>query len=49
MRLTSNKNGQHHIPIPRHDPLRVGTLSAILQEIADHYGMAKDDLMRAIF
>jgi predicted RNA binding protein YcfA (HicA-like mRNA interferase family) len=49
MRLTSNKNGEHHITIPRHDPLRVGTLSGILQDVADHHGLTKDDLMRIIF
>jgi predicted RNA binding protein YcfA (HicA-like mRNA interferase family) len=49
MRLTSNKNGEHHITIPRHDLLRVGTLSGILQDVADHHGLTKDDLMRIIF
>jgi len=33
MRLTTQEHGEHHITIPRHDPLRVGTLSAILTEV----------------
>jgi len=35
MRLTSRVKGtEHHVTIPRHEPLRVGTLSAILAEVA---------------
>ena len=26
MRLTTTVRGEHHITIPRHDPLRLGTL-----------------------
>lgn len=34
MRLTSLLKGtEHHITIPRHMPLRVGTLSRILKEL----------------
>jgi predicted RNA binding protein YcfA (HicA-like mRNA interferase family) len=29
IRLTSNQNGEHHITIPNHSPIKVGTLSAI--------------------
>jgi predicted RNA binding protein YcfA (HicA-like mRNA interferase family) len=34
MRLTTLKGGEHHITIPRHQPLRVGTLSGILKDLA---------------
>ena len=34
MRLTSRSNGEHHVTVPRHDPLRVGTLAAILDAVA---------------
>ncbi len=30
MRLTTQEGGEHHITIPWHDPLRIGTLAAIL-------------------
>jgi len=36
IRLTTALNGEHHVTIPRHKPLRVGTVSAILKDIADH-------------
>ena len=30
IRLTTLENGEHHLTIPNHDPLRLGTLSGIL-------------------
>jgi len=36
IRLTTAVNGPHHITIPRHKPLRVGTLQAIIKDIAGH-------------
>ena len=38
IRLTTLQNGQHHITIPNHDPLRIGTLNAILTDVAQHLG-----------
>lgn len=46
MRLAT---GDHHITIPAHDPLRVGTLSNILSDIADHLGKTKEELARELF
>ena len=41
VRLTTKGKGEHHITIPRHSPLKPGTLNAILTEIADHLQMTK--------
>lgn len=30
LRLTTKEAGQHHVTVPFHDPLRVGTLASIL-------------------
>jgi predicted RNA binding protein YcfA (HicA-like mRNA interferase family) len=49
MRLTTQEKGEHHITIPRHDPLRVGTLSAILGDVAGHLGTTRDQLARRLF
>ena len=32
LRLTTQQHGEHHLTIPQHDPLRIGTLSAILAD-----------------
>jgi len=45
MRLTTEQRGEHHITIPRHDPLRLGTLNSILKDVAEHLGMSRDQLI----
>ena len=49
MRLTTSEGGEHHVTIPRHKPLRVGTLSAILNDVADHLGMDRQMLVDVLF
>lgn len=49
VRLTTQQNGEHHITIPNHDPLKIGTLSAILQDVASHLNKTKEELQREIF
>ena len=49
IRLTTQQNGQHHITIPHHDPLKIGTLNAILTEVAQHLGIPKQELVERLF
>lgn len=49
IRLTTVENGTHHVTIPDHRPLKVGTLSAILRDVAAHHGMDCDELIRLLF
>ena len=49
MRLTTTEGGEHHITIPHHKSLRVGTLSAILRDVAAHLGTSRQDLQEALF
>ena len=44
MRLTTQQQGEHHVTIPCHDPLRVGTLAAILAEVAAHFEISREEL-----
>jgi len=46
IRLTTSTQSQHHITIPNHDPLKTGTLSAILSDIANHFGISKEELLK---
>ena len=48
MRLTTLEDGEHHITIPRHDPLRIGTLAAILDDVPTHFRLSRDELMAKI-
>lgn len=49
IRLTTNLNGEHHVTIPDHDPLRIGTLSGILRDVAAHHGLSRDELVALLF
>lgn len=49
LRLTTNEHGQHHVTIPNHNPLKVGTLSGILTDIAGHFEISRDELIQRIF
>lgn len=49
LRLTTRERGEHHITIPRHAPLRIGTLAAILAEVARHHEVSRDAVMGRIF
>jgi predicted RNA binding protein YcfA (HicA-like mRNA interferase family) len=49
MRLTTSQGGEHHVTIPRHKSLRVGTLSAILRDVTEHLDMPRQTLLEALF
>ena len=49
MRLTTLQHGEHRITIPKHDPLRIGTLAGILADIAEHFEIARDELIANLF
>lgn len=44
IRLTTREKGEHHITIPNHDPLRLGTLNALLNDVATHHGISRAEL-----
>jgi len=49
MRLTTQLSGEHHITIPDHDSLRIGTLSGILREVETHVGLSREELLARLF
>jgi hypothetical protein len=49
MRLTTHEYGEHHVTIPRHSPLRVGTIAAILSEVAAHLRTTRQELQERLF
>ena len=50
LRLTSTLRGaKHHITIPKHTPLRVGTLESILKDVASYLGIEKHRLIDRLF
>ena len=50
LRLTSTTMGfAHHVTIPRHRTLKVGTLAAILTDVAAHLEIDRDALSEQLF
>lgn len=49
LRLTTHEHGEHHVTIPLHTPLRIGTLSAILADVAAHFEMSREQLLDRLF
>ena len=48
-RLTCESPAQHHITVPLHDALRIGTLAAVLTAVADAHGLTRDELLQRLF
>jgi predicted RNA binding protein YcfA (HicA-like mRNA interferase family) len=49
IRLTSRRAGEHHITIPAHEAIRVGTLSAILRDVGEHHQLSREELLKELF
>ena len=49
VRLTTDQNGRHDVTVPRANPLRIGTLAAILRDVAAHFGNSRDELLQRLF
>jgi hypothetical protein len=47
--LTTYEHGEHHLTIPQHAPLRIGTLSAILADVAAHFDITREQLLEQLF
>ena len=48
IRLSTMKNGQHHLTIPNHTPIKIETLSAIFNDIAKHFQLSRKELLKKI-
>jgi predicted RNA binding protein YcfA (HicA-like mRNA interferase family) len=46
--LTTQKNGEHHVTVPLHSPVKVGTLAAILDSVGSHLEIDRQKLIRAM-
>ena len=49
IRLTTQRGGEHHMTVPDHDSLKVGTLNAILRDVAEHAGLSRKELLGLLF
>jgi len=49
IKITTIINGEHHLAIPNHDPIKTGTLNAILRQVAEHLNKSKDEVFTDLF
>lgn len=47
--ITTSESGEHHLAIPNHNPLKVGTLNAIVSQVARHFNISKDQVWQQLF
>ncbi len=48
IRLTTQRDGENHEVIPRHDPIKTGTLANILKRIVAHHGLTVGELLEML-
>ncbi|MGC9949592.1 MAG: type II toxin-antitoxin system HicA family toxin [Bryobacteraceae bacterium] len=48
-RLTTLAGGEHHVSVPVHKVLPVGTLRSILREVGRHFDMSADEVASRLF
>ena len=49
VRLTTSQRGQHHVTVPRHAALKIGTLNSVLRAVASHRGLTRDEILEDLF
>lgn len=49
IRLSASYPQQHHVTVPNHSPIKIGTLNSILTEVATRQQMSRDELLRRLF
>jgi predicted RNA binding protein YcfA (HicA-like mRNA interferase family) len=48
IRLTTQQGGEHHVTVPNHRPVKLGTLTSILKAVAGHHKVSIEELVRKL-
>lgn len=48
VRLTTTQGGQHHVTVPRHSPIKLGTLTGILKAVAAHHKKSLEQVVQTL-
>jgi predicted RNA binding protein YcfA (HicA-like mRNA interferase family) len=48
IRLTTLLDGEFHLTVPHHVPLRLGTLKSILKLVATHHELSVEELLKRL-
>ncbi len=46
--MTTQRDGEHHVTVPNHRPIKVGTLQDILKDLAAYHRLTVADLLREL-
>jgi predicted RNA binding protein YcfA (HicA-like mRNA interferase family) len=46
--LQTQRPTSHRIAVPAHNPLRIGTLNAILASVASHKNVTKEEILKDV-
>ena len=47
--IQTEESGQHLVVVPNHNPIKVGTLNGIIGDVADHFSLSKEEVIRKLF
>jgi predicted RNA binding protein YcfA (HicA-like mRNA interferase family) len=45
IRMTTTERGEHHVTVPDHKVLPLGTLKSILKDVARHFDCTPDEIL----
>jgi predicted RNA binding protein YcfA (HicA-like mRNA interferase family) len=48
IRVTTQRDGEHHETIPHHDPIKPGLLGSLLKSIASHHHLTVEKLLETL-
>ena len=48
VRLSTEQGGQHHVTIPNHNPIKLGTLTSILKAVATHHKQSIEQVVKTL-
>ena len=49
VRLKTSLKGEHCITIPKHKPLKIGTLNSIISDLSEHLKIDKQEILKTLF
>ena len=48
VRMTRRDGGEYHLTVPKQDRLKVGTLASILDDVAEHIGRSRPEVLQLL-
>ena len=49
IRLITLLEGEHHVTVPNHNSIKIGTLSGIISDVAAHFNKSKEEIANELF